>query len=119
MNYTDPPKQVNRGVDGVYDPPRQLLSAIDGVQFVEMYRIREYAFCCGAGGGVPRAYPVLARSAAMHRIEEARAVGAEVLVTACPHCENHLSCMQDGVNSRPLPVMDIVDLVYEAAGLKE
>jgi len=112
MTYTDPPRPVNRGVNGVYDAPREILEAVPGLDFREMHRIREYSFCCGAGGGVPLAYPELAREAALHRIAEAVDVGAECLVTACAHCENHLSASQD-----KMPILDIIDLVYEAAGI--
>ena len=117
MTYNEPPKEINRGVNGVYDPPRQLLRAIKGIDFVEMYRIREYSYCCGGGGGVPLAYPELARSAALDRLEEAADVGAECLVTACHHCRANLSQSQASVEKPLLPVVDIVDLVYEAAGL--
>ena len=37
---------------GVYEPARDLLKSIPGLKLVEMDRIREYAWCCGAGGGV-------------------------------------------------------------------
>lgn len=117
MTYHDPPKPINRGVNGVYDSPRRILGAIEGIEFTEMYRIREYSFCCGAGGGVPLAYPDLARSAALHRLEEAKAVGAEVLVTACAHCESQFRGAQSG-QSDGMRVVDIIDLVYEAAGLE-
>jgi Fe-S oxidoreductase len=117
MTYTDPPKEINRGVNGVYDPPRQILRAIKGLDFVEMYRIREYSYCCGGGGGVPLAYPELARSAAFHRFEEAKDVGAEYLVTACHHCRANLTKSQQSSGKSLLPVIDIIDLVYEAAGI--
>lgn len=127
MTYTDPPKPIQRGTRGVYDPPRRILRAIPGLRFTEMYRIREYAFCCGAGGGVPVSNPEMGRATALHRLEEARAVGAEILVTACAHCEKHFR--ETLANQRPLEgaagehapgpaVTDIVDLVYEAAGLE-
>lgn len=122
MTYTDPPKPINFGTEGVYEPPRKILEKIPGVEFVEMYRIREYSFCCGAGGGVVEAYPELARSAAMHRLEEARDVGAEKLVTACAHCRAHLINAQEDTEHKAdekLPVVDIVDLVYQAAGLED
>lgn len=117
MTYTDPPKEINRGVSGVFDEPRQILRAIEGIDFVEMYRIREYSYCCGGGGGVPLAYPELARSAALHRLEEAIDVGAECLVTACHHCRMNLSESQQSAGKRLLPVVDIIDLVYEAADI--
>jgi len=117
MTYTDPPKEINRGVNGVYEPPRQILRAIKGLNFVEMYRIREYSYCCGGGGGVPLAYPDLAHSAALHRLEEAKDVGAEYLVTACHHCRANLSKSQQPSGKSLLPVIDIIDLVYEAADI--
>ena len=115
MTYTEPPKEINRGANGVYDPPRQILRAIRGLDFIEMYRIREYSYCCGGGGGVPLAYPDLARSTALDRLEEAVDVGAECLVTACHHCRANLSESQQSLEKPLLPVVDIVDLVYEAA----
>lgn len=117
MTYTDPPKEINRGVNGVYDQPRQILRAIKGLDFIEMYRIREYSYCCGGGGGVPLAYPELARSAALDRLREAIDVGAEYLVTACHHCRANLSKSQQSLEKPLLPVMDIIDLVYEAADI--
>jgi Fe-S oxidoreductase len=118
MTYADPPREINRGTRGVFDPPRRVLRAIRDLDFVEMHRIREYSFCCGGGGGVPEAYPDMARKTALHRLEEAADSGAECLVTACPHCRENLGqaqrSLQDG-----LPVVDIVDLVYEASGIED
>ncbi len=114
MTYFVPPKPINYGVRGVFDAPRQILHAIPGLHFVEMHRIREYAYCCGGGGGVPDAHPNVARSAAIQRVDEARAVGAEILVTACQHCRHNLTRWQEGTST---PVIDLVDLVYTAAGL--
>jgi heterodisulfide reductase subunit D len=115
MTYFVPPKPINYGTRGVFDAPRQILNTISGLHFVEMHRIREYAYCCGGGGGVPEAHPNVARSAALQRVEEARAVGAELLVTACQHCRHNLTRWQEGT---AMPVMDLVDLVYTAAGLE-
>jgi len=114
MRYFTPPKPINYGVNGVFDAPRQVLRSIPGLRFVEMHRIREYAYCCGGGGGVPDAHPNVARSAAIQRMNEACAVGAETLVTACQHCRHNLTRWYDGPS---MPVMDLVDLVHESAGL--
>ncbi len=118
MTYTDPPKIVNRGCNGVYDAPRNILKAIDNLDFVEMYRIREYSFCCGGGGGVPTAFPGLARAAGIHRIEEGRAVGAEYLVTACHQCRIQLEKAMISEEVEPMPVLDIIDLVYDAVNIE-
>jgi len=115
MTYFVPPRPINYGSRGVFDAPRRVLRSIPGLHFVEMHRIREYAYCCGGGGGVPEAHPNVARSAALQRVEEARAVGAELLVTACQHCRHNLTRWQEGTAT---PVMDLVDLVFTAAGLE-
>ena len=65
---------------------------------------------------MPDTHPNVARSAALQRIEEARAMGAETLVTACQHCRQNLTRWQE---ENPMPVVDLVDMVYEAAGLSQ
>ena len=105
---------MNRGAGGVYDAPRKLLNAIPGLAFTEMYRIREYAYCCGAGGAVPEVYPEMAGDAALERIKEAKHVGAEAMVTACPYCEEHFRNTQT-----EMEIFDIIDLVCQSAGLEE
>jgi len=115
MRYFVPKKPINYGVNGVFDAPREVLRAIPGVNFIEMHRIREYSYCCGGGGGVPDAHPNVSRSAAIHRIDEARDVKAEILVTSCQHCRYNLTRWQQ---ESSLPVVDLVDLVYEATGLE-
>ncbi|MEW5734294.1 MAG: (Fe-S)-binding protein [Thermodesulfobacteriota bacterium] len=109
----DPPKSKRFGVRGVYDTPREVLRAIPGLNLIEMHRVREYSWCCGAGGGAEDAFPELAESAAAQRIEEALSVGAEALVTSCPRCVRRFrdSIAQTGV---PLEVFDLVDVVRRA-----
>jgi Fe-S oxidoreductase len=114
LTYFDPPKPINYGVNGVYDPPRRILEQIPGLDLTEMHRIREYSLCCGGGGGVPDAHPEVAKNAAQSRIEEARDVGAEAIVTACHYCKHNLKRWQSDGGT---PVLDLIDIVYEAAGL--
>jgi Fe-S oxidoreductase len=109
----DPPKRKRCGADGVYEAPRELLRAIPGLTFVEMHRIREYGWCCGAGGGVLEAYPDFASWTAAERLDEACSVGAEAIVTACGWCKRTLSDAGNG-NGRGLQVLDIIDLVQQA-----
>lgn len=95
---------------GIFDPPRDVIRSIPGVDLREMERIREYSWCCGAGGGVLEAFPDFAAWTARDRIEEARATGAEAIVTACPWCErvfkDELEQSRD-----PMKVLDVIDLL--------
>jgi Fe-S oxidoreductase len=109
----EPKRPRYNGAWGVYDPPRDILKAIPGLELVEMERTREYSWCCGAGGGVREAYPEYADWTAGERIAEARATGAEALVSACPWCQRSF---RDALHARgeAMKVYDIVELVQKA-----
>jgi heterodisulfide reductase subunit D len=102
---------------GVFDPPRAILKALPGVTLVERAATRENTICCGAGGGM-RLFDggVLAAEMGGVAIEAARSAGAQAIVSACPFCETNLEAAARGFET-PLPVYDIIDLVYDAAGL--
>jgi Fe-S oxidoreductase len=108
----DPPREFQRGAYGVYEPPRRIIKSLPGVQFREMDRIKEYAWCCGAGGGVKETNPEFAGWTAAERIAEAEASGAEILVTACPGCEQSFNQVLKENGSR-LKVSDIVELLIQ------
>jgi len=109
----DPPKKYRRGTFGVYDAPRNVIKSIPGLNFVEMYRIREYAWCCGAGGGVIDAYPDFAEWTASERLKEALSVGAEAIVSACPWCKR---VFKDAAkkNGTRIEVLDIIELIQQS-----
>jgi Fe-S oxidoreductase len=109
----DPPKEYRRGTKGVYGPPREILKNILGIKLTEMTRIKEYSWCCGAGGGVNESNPDFATWTATERIREAASTGAEAIVTACPWCEKTFNdaIKQSGSS---LKVYDIVELVEKA-----
>ena len=109
----DPPKEFRRGTKGIYEPPRNILKSIPGLELVEMTRIKEYAWCCGSGGGVAEANPEFAGWTAAERIAEAESTGAEVLVTACSGCARGLSRAAAEKSSR-LAVSDVTELLKEA-----
>jgi Fe-S oxidoreductase len=109
----EPKRPRYNGAWGVYDPPRAVLKSIPGVQLVEMERIREYSWCCGASGGMREAYPEYAHWTAAERIAEAKATGAAALVSACPWCErNFMDAI--GAQEDAMKVYDIVELVQQA-----
>lgn len=97
----------------IYQPPRDLLNSIPGLKFIEMRRIKENAWCCGAGGGIIDAYPDFARWTAGERIEEAKSMGAEAIVTACPWCKRNFADAVKESNGG-LKIYDIVELVEQA-----
>jgi Fe-S oxidoreductase len=101
------------GAWGVYAPPRSVLASIPGLTLVEMERTREYAWCCGAGGGVLEAYPDFAAWTAAERLAEAKAAGAEAIVSACPWCEGNFADTAESQDEKA-QVYDIVDLVQMA-----
>ena len=95
------------------EPPRDVLKSIPGVKLTEMTRIKEYSWCCGAGGGVNESNPEFAQWTAQERIEEAESTGAEAIVTACPWCEKTFNEAIAATGSS-LKVYDIVELVEKA-----
>jgi Fe-S oxidoreductase len=109
----EPKKTFRRGTNGVYEPPRNVLKSIPGLRLVEMFRTKEYTWCCGAGGGVIDAYPDFSIWTAIERIKEARDTGAEALVTACPWCIRNF---KDAVKETgdTLKVYDVVELVEKS-----
>jgi len=100
-------------VMGLYDEPRNLIKRIPGVKLAEMFRIKEYAWCCGAGGGVFDAYPDFNEFTARERLAEARATGARALITACPWFErNFIDAAR--ATGEDVEVLDILELVARA-----
>jgi len=112
-----PVKFKQMGNLGIFDPPRDIINSIPGIDFVEMERIREYSWCCGAGGGVYEAYPEFAGWTAKDRIEEAKATGAEAMVTACPWCKR---VFNDEIeeSGEDIKVYDVIDLLTMSMGGK-
>ncbi|MCR4393552.1 MAG: heterodisulfide reductase-related iron-sulfur binding cluster, partial [Dehalococcoidales bacterium] len=109
----DPPKIYRRGTNGVYEPPRDVLNSIPGVKLTEMVRIKEYAWCCGAGGGVSESNHDFALWTARERIDEAVSTGAQAMVTACPWCEKTFNeAIKSSGNN--LKVYDVVELLEQA-----
>ncbi len=102
--------------NSVYDPPRRVLAAIPGLELVEMPRSREDALCCGGGGGRMWVETKAGERFADLRAREVLETGADILVTACPHC---IACLEDSlkVAGSPVRVMDVAEVAAAALEL--
>ncbi|MBI4494915.1 MAG: (Fe-S)-binding protein [Chloroflexi bacterium] len=97
-----------------YEAPRQLLAAIPGLELVEMEESRELGLCCGGGGGRMFMETKAGERFADLRVDQAAQTGAEVLVTACPHC---ITCLEDAARGvrGGMKVLDVAELIRMAA----
>jgi Fe-S oxidoreductase len=107
------PYYPGKDLEGVYEEPRKILQSIPGVELVEMERIKEYAWCCGGGGGVFTGFKDFAQWTARERLEEAKDTGAEIVVTSCPWCETNLRAGGIGMDEK-MEIVDLFDLMMEA-----
>jgi Fe-S oxidoreductase len=101
---------------GIYDAPRQALGRM-GLELVEMQRVRANALCCGTNGWTHCA--AANKAIQVDRLREARATGAELLVTACIKCQIHFKCaMQDQRLEEEIgmKIKDLAVLAVEALG---
>lgn len=113
VTYHDP---CNLGrVQGIYEAPRNIINAIRGIEFREMERVKENAWCCGAGGGVITAYPDFMVWTAEERVEEAECSGASTIITACPFCEYAFK-IAIGKRKSALNVKNIAEIVEKSMG---
>ena len=95
---------------GVYEEPRMILRAIPGVELVEMARNRRWSWCCGGGGGVPEAYPELAKWNAEDRMREAKESGADIMLTSSALCQRSFAGCAGGA----LPIQDLLEFAAQA-----
>ncbi|MFC1889659.1 (Fe-S)-binding protein [Thermodesulfobacteriota bacterium] len=96
----------------IYEAPRNIVKAFKGSKHVEMDRIKEKSFCCGAGGGRMWMEETLGERINEVRTDAAIEAGASTVATACPYC---LTMFEDGVKARnkveSMKVLDIAELV--------
>ncbi|OEY65448.1 (Fe-S)-binding protein [Marinobacter sp. X15-166B] len=95
--------------NGVYDAPRYLIDQL-GFERTEMERSGFRSRCCGGGGGAPITDIPGERRIADMRVDDARAVDAEVLAVACPQCTQ----MLEGVVEPRPEVKEIAELLLDA-----
>ncbi len=100
---------------GIYEAPRKLLAVVPDVELVEMAHSGKSAACCA--GGTWSNCDRFAKQIQVNRLKEARATGAETLVTACPKCQVHFRCtMKDPKQGSEIEIelRDLAELAAEA-----
>jgi len=95
---------------GVYDAPRKILGKLCANGFAEFFEHHDQAGCCGGGGGLPLAHPSIAREISKSKLQEFKALGGEILATACPMCERMF--MRTG-KDQGIKVQDLASLLAQ------
>jgi Fe-S oxidoreductase/coenzyme F420-reducing hydrogenase delta subunit len=108
LTYQDPCR-LSRHM-GEVEAPRRVLSRLSDGNLLEMGHAGERGTCCAASW---MRCDAVTKSVQIGRIGEAKASGAELLVTACPKCEIHLSCTQKDEEDGRMELRDITALVAD------
>jgi heterodisulfide reductase subunit D len=109
VTYQDPCR-LGRHL-GIYKPPREIIRAIPGMKLVEMEHSGDESICCGTSAWTNCGS--YSKQIRVDRLLEAKATGAELLVTSCPKCQIHFKCamVDKGAEKGPDIKMEVVDLV--------
>jgi heterodisulfide reductase subunit D len=100
---------------GIHREPREILRAIPGLTFKDVDHVTQWSYCSGAGAGLGIERPDLTAEISRRRVERAKALEIDTLVSACVWSERPLS--EQG-EAQAVEVVDLMELVAEAAGLE-
>jgi Fe-S oxidoreductase len=113
VTYHDP-CQLGRYLT-IMDEPRKILGAIKGIELVEPdWTRREWATCCGGGGGFEAVYPEMSEIIAKNRAAELLKTGAQIIVTQCPGCIMQLKHGLKLLRVDNIEVLDLAEIVARA-----
>jgi heterodisulfide reductase subunit D len=99
---------------GVHKEPREILRAIPGLTFKDVDHVTQWSYCSGAGAGLAIERPDLTAEISRRRVERAKALGIDALVSACVWSERPLG--EQG-EMQDVEVVDLMELVAKAAGV--
>ncbi|MGD8229405.1 MAG: (Fe-S)-binding protein [Desulfobacteraceae bacterium] len=104
VTYQDPCR-LGR-FQGIFDAPREILGSI--LELREMRHFAAGAWCCGNSAwlGCDR----YSKQMQVERLLEAHGTQSDMLITACPKCQVHLTCAMRDVNRLQNLNMQIKDL---------
>ena len=102
---------------GIYEIPREILKQIPGITLNEMKRNRNFAWCCGAGGGVKIAYPDWSLEICKQRLDEAEKTDATIITSTCPFCKTNFSDAKDKYGFK-LEILDLIEIIDQIELIK-
>jgi Fe-S oxidoreductase len=101
--------------NGIYDEPREVLKNVPGLDLIEMPESRVDSLCCGGGGGRIWMETLKGERFSDFRLEQAIAVGAEVLATSCPYCIANFEDSRSTIGvSDKIVIKDITEIIQDA-----
>ncbi len=112
MTYHDPCHLARHA--SVRQDPRKIIDMIPDINFIEFQRNGKQAWCCGAGGGVKKAFPDFALWTSKERIKEADNIETlDSIVSTCPFCKRNL---QEGIDAlgKKYKMLDLTELLLKS-----
>ncbi len=100
---------------GIHEAPRDILHAIPGLTFKDVDHVTQWSYCSGAGAGLSIERPDLTAEISQRRVAKAAELEVDALVSACVWSERPLA---SAGQEREIDVVDLMELVAEAAGLE-
>ncbi|MCW3128775.1 MAG: (Fe-S)-binding protein [Methanophagales archaeon] len=103
MEFSDTEKARNRAITvtyhdpcamkrfQIYEAPRNAIKR-SGVKYVELTHSKDNALCCGVSGMMN--CNDMSKALRAFRLREAKEKRVDVLITTCPKCLSHLSCLK-------------------------
>ncbi len=101
---------------GIHEAPREILRAIPGLTFKDVDHVTQWSYCSGAGAGLSIERPDLTAEISRRRVE--RAEGARGRHARLRVRVVGAAARRSRARSRTIEVVDLMELVAEAAGLE-
>ncbi len=98
---------------GIHKEPREILRAIPGLTFKDVDHVTQWSYCSGAGAGLGIERPDLTAEISRRRVEQAKALEIDTLVSACVWSERPLT--EQG-EKQDVEVVDLMELVAAVGG---
>lgn len=106
---------------GVFNAPRNVLEAIPDLTLTEMSLNRQFARCCGGGGGLWSFNHQVSMNSAYVRLKDLQPLKVDALTTACPLCQMNFryTSIRKSVPTKVCDITEIVALASDTSNLRQ